>query len=307
MNPRIEVSFIIPCFNEISIIPITIKKIMEQADKNNLIYEIVVVDNMSTDGSFEEVKKLNIDPIRSKGKTVAEVRNHGFKRSKGEILVFLDSDVVLGDEWGGVFLNIVNDIRVNRVITGSHCSVPENLRQPFFSWYKGIEKDVRNTHLGTGHLIVHRDVFRDIGMFDESMTSGEDYEFCQRARLKGATIKGNEKLKVYHMGYPDGVFSFIARESWHGISDFKKMKYFLNSKIAMMSVLFVFLHIFLFYHAFAHSSFAFFVTLGSIFLFLAVSVIKKFSYDGFRDFLFKVVVAYLYFVGRSISAFRALG
>lgn len=307
MRSDVKVSFIIPCYNESKVISTTLNKVVQEAEKNGLIYEIVVVDNMSNDGSFEEVKRLNIEPILSKGATVAEVRNDGFKKCRGDIVIFLDSDVLLGDCWGGNLLSVIDEIMKNKkIITGSHCSVPENLSQPFLSWYKGIEKDRRNTHLGTGHIIMHRDLFEDVGMFDGLMRSGEDYDFCQRARKKGAIIYHNDGLQVYHMGYPDGILEFLRRESWHGVSDFSSIRSFLKSKVAIVSVVFFFCHIVMVFSLFLQSIALLVFSMGFLISLLFLSVVKKFDLENFLDLVCKVSVSYLYFWGRVLSVIRLL-
>lgn len=307
MSSDIKVSFIIPCFNEVEIIADTIKKVIEEAESNGLNYEIVVSDNMSSDGSVEEVRRLNIEPVLSSGSTVAQVRNDGFRKSTGELLVFLDSDVFLGNLWGSNFLKTIDQVARNkRLITGSHCSVPENLNQPFLSWYKGIEKDSRNTHLGTGHLIMHRDLFEDVGMFNGVMESGEDYDFCQRARQKGAIIHHDDNLKVYHMGYPDGMRAFIRREAWHGASDFTSVRSFLESKVAIVSMAFFFAHIAMLVSLLTGSSMIFVISFSLLVSLLFISVLKKFEYINVLDFLYKISVSYLYFWGRFFSAVRLL-
>ena len=298
-------SFIIPCRNEEQLIEGTIKRIVSECKKNNINFEIIVVDNLSSDNSRQRVFDLGLKVHASESDSVAGVRNEGFKNSTGEILVFLDSDIYLAEGWGKVFGNVIEGLYSRKdFITGSHCSVPEGLRQPFRAWYKGIEMDTRDTHLGTGHMIMHKDLFVNLGMFNDNLKSGEDFDFCQRVARNGGSIVNNTDLVAYHMGYPENTLNFLKRESWHGVSDIKDWSSFLKSKVAIVSFLFLILNISFLVSLFSSfKSLAIFSSISLIILLIFV-VFKKFSVAGPTDLVFKLASCYLYFFGRSLSIIR---
>lgn len=302
MTNNLDVSFVIPCFNEEEWISTTIFRIREELEKTTLLYEIIVVDNQSHDNSANIATSSGALVYSSSAKTVAAVRNYGFSKSCGKFVVFLDCDVHLSQDWGLVFSEVIKSDSVGqKTVTGSHCSVPTNLKEPLCTWYRGIENDTRNTHLGTGHMIMVSAFFEQMGMFNEDFASGEDYDFCHRVLRAGGEIFNNTKLKVCHMDYPTNIGAFVKREYWHGTSDFKDLKAIVSSKIAVASIIFIILNI----------SVLFLLTVGkfnfsfiSIFLLislLALVVIKKFGYTGIRDLVFRGFIAYFYFLGRSMS------
>ncbi|MDD7885186.1 glycosyltransferase family 2 protein [Flavivirga sp. 57AJ16] len=98
MNPRVSV--IIPAYNRSQLISETLKSVSVQTYTN---WECIVVDDGSTDNTIEIVKNLSIKdsrfsvykrpPESPKGANVC--RNYGFKLSKGEYILFLDSDDIL--------------------------------------------------------------------------------------------------------------------------------------------------------------------------------------------------------------------
>lgn len=89
-----EISVVIPAFNEERVIVNTIKKVKEYLNKNFASFEIIVVDDKSTDRTLEILRQ--IPDIRlnrnlrnhGKGYTVAK----GVKRAKGDWILFMDAD-----------------------------------------------------------------------------------------------------------------------------------------------------------------------------------------------------------------------
>jgi len=83
------ISVIIPALNEEK----TIRKVIHQAKRNNLVSEIIVVDDQSMDNTIAEAKKEDVKIITStilgKGHSMRE----GMMMAKNEIIVFLDADI----------------------------------------------------------------------------------------------------------------------------------------------------------------------------------------------------------------------
>lgn len=302
LNSQLYVSFIIPCHNEAEIIEATINTIKKELKDTNLSYEIIVVDNLSDDESKIVASNAGAQVFSCPADTVAAVRNYGCSKSRGEILVFLDADVHLSAGWGSAFSKIIRlkKLQTNKII-GSHCSVPPSIKEPLASWYLGIENDARNTHLGTGHMVMTKDFFMNLGMFDEKLKTGEDFEFCQRAFNSGANIEINKKLKAYHMGYPENLGDFIKRESWHGGSDFGSVSSIIHSKVAISAVFFIALNATLLYQIATGSFLEFLFTLVILVAFLSIIVIVKFGFVSVNLFFPRVIVSYFYLLGRAMS------
>jgi len=94
MNP--SVSIIIPIFNRLTLLPFTINSIFEQTYED---WEIIAVDDGSTDGSYELIYEMSkkdsrIIPIKNKSgiKGPSAARNVGIKHSNANHIIFLDSD-----------------------------------------------------------------------------------------------------------------------------------------------------------------------------------------------------------------------
>ncbi len=89
----IQISVIVPLYNKKEYIKRTLLSLLLQ--KGIKEYEVIVIDNGSTDGSFDIVKEMDnphIKLITESKKGVSSARNRGIKEAKGEYIAFLDAD-----------------------------------------------------------------------------------------------------------------------------------------------------------------------------------------------------------------------
>lgn len=89
------VSIIIPNYNSLKYIKETLDSVFNQTYKN---LEVIVIDDGSTDGSFEWIAKLNqpnLLLVKNTKKGACAARNHGLRLAKGDYIQFLDADDVL--------------------------------------------------------------------------------------------------------------------------------------------------------------------------------------------------------------------
>jgi len=229
------VSFIIPAFNEKSYIANTLKQLHNFGPK--VPYEVIVVDNGSTDNTIEIAQSFNDTVLTCPVGTISAVRNHGVNKSKGNILVFLDADVELTQDWqNNIESTIKKLIETPLLISGSRCLPPQTGNIINKNWFSILSISSSNNYINSGHLITTKVLFDDISGFNEELKTAEDHDFCVRANQAGAKITPMPALKVIHYGYPSTISQFIKRERWHGREDFKTIKTILKSKIALITI-----------------------------------------------------------------------
>ncbi|MEH7502242.1 glycosyltransferase [Neobacillus drentensis] len=94
----VSVSVVVPCYNAISSIRNTIQSLGRQTYPQHS-YEIIIVDDASTDESFEFLKTCSLPNLKllrhSKNKGAAGARNTGVSHASGEIIIFCDSDIIV--------------------------------------------------------------------------------------------------------------------------------------------------------------------------------------------------------------------
>lgn len=99
-------SVVIPLYNKENFIKKTIKSVLYQTFEN---YEIIVINDGSTDGSLEKVKQINSEKIKifsQKNKGLSSSRNKGIELSKGKFIALLDAD----DLWVENYLESIHSL-----------------------------------------------------------------------------------------------------------------------------------------------------------------------------------------------------
>ena len=127
----VEVSIITPCYNSSSTIATTIESIKKQTFVN---FEVLIVDDFSTDNSLEVIKKSIQNDERFKIYSrrrnfgVVDSRNFALDKAIGRYIAFLDSD----DIWKKDFL--AKSIKVHKLFK------PGITHAPFYRFYEAKEK-----------------------------------------------------------------------------------------------------------------------------------------------------------------------
>jgi len=300
-----DISSIIPTFNEEQEIAPTLNSIRESASALGLSHEIIVVDNGSNDLTIEIAKELADLVVLEPTKTIGGMRNTGASFAKGAVLVFNDADVRLTQEWVKKFDSCFRDYLSQAIVVGGALIVPDTRNLIHKYWFKPLLRNKESkgvNYVGTGNMIVRKDLFIENKGFDERLVTGEDYDFCVRMKKNGAIILYDVDLKAIHAGYPIDVKGFFRREFWHGKGDFQTIDTILSSKTALFSIMFILINMF----------FLIFLALGKYYtsgcvflvfslLLLYFSLYKVPSRIGFYGRVFHVGLSFLYLWARGLS------
>lgn len=90
-------SIVVPCYNEAAYLPATLRSLQDQTYSG--AYEIVVVDNNSTDATADVARAFGVRVVTEPRPGVCFARQRGTEESRGDIVVSADADTVYGPDW----------------------------------------------------------------------------------------------------------------------------------------------------------------------------------------------------------------
>ena len=88
-------SFVIPAYNEQALLPRTLSALNRAATETGEAFEVVVVDDASTDGTAAVAREHGANVISANCRQIAAARNAGAAMAVGEFLIFVDADTVV--------------------------------------------------------------------------------------------------------------------------------------------------------------------------------------------------------------------
>jgi len=205
MDKEFSVSIIIPVHNGSQYLEKCLSSIALSCYRS---YEIIVADDGSTDSSAEIAKKYGAKVIRLSHKSgPAAARNRGSKEAKGDILFFVDSDIVIRKDTIARIVKGFGEKPDVVAIFGSYDESPEE--KDFFSQYKNLQHyfvhQTANSEAVTfwaGCGAIRKEIFDLVEGFDEEKYSRpciEDIELGFRLKKMGYGILLDKGLQVKHL------------------------------------------------------------------------------------------------------------
>ncbi|HEU5239825.1 MAG TPA: glycosyltransferase family A protein [Pyrinomonadaceae bacterium] len=195
------VSLIIPCYRQAHYLGESISSVLTQTYVN---VETIVVDDGSPDKTAEVSAGQEVRYIWQRHSGLAAARNTGLHASKGEYIVFLDSDDRLTIDALEVGVKLLNNLSDCGLVYGS-CSLIDSESAPLaFSRPKPIETDhyralFRENYIVTpGCAMFRRQALMQVGGFDECFMRGcEDLDLYLRI-TKYWPIHGHDRVVLQH-------------------------------------------------------------------------------------------------------------
>ncbi len=197
-----DLSIIIPAFNEEAYLPSTLESIQAAAaylvKKTGAYVEIIVVDNNSVDGTSEVARRGGATVIEEKVQGISRARNSGARRSRGDVLVFVDADVRMPKMTLFEIYSVMSDARC----VGGGVDVDYQPERTAMRLYLRTWRMLgRLSDMVQGATqFCRRSVFEDVGGYDESAWIGEDVDFYwsikRHAKRNGGLVKVIREPKV---------------------------------------------------------------------------------------------------------------
>jgi lipopolysaccharide/colanic/teichoic acid biosynthesis glycosyltransferase/glycosyltransferase involved in cell wall biosynthesis len=195
------ISIVIPVRNGEKTIEACLRGVLNQQGIDTP-YEVIVVDDGSTDHTVRLVKAMDVCLVQQPGTGRSAARNNGAQHAQGDILAFTDADCEPGVYWLKDLTAPLQDPSVVGV-KGAYLSRQRSLVARFVqveheSKYDRLRRYEFIDFVDTYSAAYRRDVFLQNGGFEPALHSAEDQELSFRLARKGYRMVFAPQAVVYH-------------------------------------------------------------------------------------------------------------
>jgi len=232
-----KITVIIPIYNSIKHLKTCLDSVCAAIDRYGNA-ELILVDNGSTDGSYELARedygrKAKVHQIEDA--TIAALRNHGARGASGEYLSFIDSDFAIPQDYFRQGLALFSKLACVGLVCKLELPPSPNWIEE--TWWR-LHWRARDGYvpLYGGTCIIKRTAFEKVGGFKEALLTDEDWELGVRLAAAGLRIYESSGLTGVHLGEPGNAGEFFRRHIWHGLGMLRDLKSVWRNKPLLMTV-----------------------------------------------------------------------
>ena len=217
-------SIIIPTYNEEEYLPALLDSIKKQSFTD---YEIIVADANSTDRTLEIAESYGC--IVVDGGLPGVGRNNGAKVAKGEYLLFLDSDLMLTDDY---LRDVIYEFRMERAGIAITQMIPlskkteDKIYHDLANRFMVSVEKIKPHGAGCYGIIVKKSLHDEFGGFDETLTFGEDTDYIERiGKKEHFKVLRNAKVGVSTRRLEEeGIETLIKQYGKSTLNDFMNIR-----------------------------------------------------------------------------------
>lgn len=198
-------SVVIPLYNKELSITNTVQSVLDQTNQN---FEIVIINDGSTDNSIKAVEAINDSRIRlihQENQGVSAARNRGIKEARFEWIAFLDGD----DLWKPNHLEEITKmmklypekkIFVTSFVYSDNRPMFKHPRTtPIFKIENYFKEALKESLMWTSIVVANKECFGKVGGFNIELTNGEDLDLWCRLAKYYSIIKSNCITAIYRV------------------------------------------------------------------------------------------------------------
>lgn len=232
---NIKVSVIVPVYNAAEYISKTLKSILDQDFDS---FEIIIIDDGSTDNSLEIIKntlentKIPNKIIQQKNQGVSVARNNGIEASKGDYLAFVDADDHIAPNHLSVLYNGQSDFSLTLVVKeeGEKLTNPKPYTQKSISTEEFIKMELNMQIVFNFFQLMYKtDIIKNNNIrFTPGIVYGEDIEFAHKVLLYGDEIIINNQKTYYYVQHPDSAIKTTEFKRFDIVKIFENLADFYN-------------------------------------------------------------------------------
>jgi glycosyltransferase involved in cell wall biosynthesis len=211
-----DITVLLPTYNRCRVLRAALGSVLEQRTGDAFTYEVLVVDDGSTDETRQVVAEMAaaapvpVRYLRADGEGVGTARNRGIRAARGDWIAFTDDDQVVEPDWLAELMaaarrtgaDAVGGIRLLQLAPDRGADVPPGCRAYLGEMVVEAEAPVRARRdlPDTGNSLVARHVFERAGWFPaRAPFGGSDLDFFQHVHECGLSIWRTPRAVVHHL------------------------------------------------------------------------------------------------------------
>jgi len=214
-----KISVLIPAYNEEDTIEETIRSVL---DLDYPDFEVIVIDDGSTDGTGDKARKFPVKLLQQKNSGKAEALNNGIRQASGELIATLDADCWVDPSAARHMIGFFSDKKVMAVTPTMKVWEPkttlEKMQKAEYTYSNLMSKIfalLDSLTVTPGPFTIYRSsVFKELGGFNGKALT-EDNEMALRMQSANYLIRSSKKAIVY-TAVPTSLGAlFRQRKRWY--------------------------------------------------------------------------------------------
>ena len=218
---KMKISIIIPTYNEEEYLPKLLESIKSQDFTD---YEIIVADAQSIDNTREIAEEFGC--IVVEGGLPGPGRNRGAEVAKGEILLFLDSDLELTEHYLTSVIEEFESEDLGIAIT-QMTPLSQKKRDKYLhdlaNWFMIAVENIKPHGAGCYGIISKKELHDEVNGFDEQLSFGEDTDYIERvAEISQFKVLRNARIGVSTRRLEEeGLYTLLKQYGKSTVNDFR--------------------------------------------------------------------------------------
>lgn len=183
---RVAVSIVVPAHDEEKLLGETLRALATSAAAMDVPYEVIVVDDGSTDRTAEVARDHGAAVVAVNVRQIAAARNAGARVARGQLLIFVDADTLVPP---AVLRQAIDAWRGGAVGGGAMATFPEGTARWADAMISATCWFMRRVRWAAGCFVfVRRDAFEAVGGFDERFYASEEIHFSRAVKKRGRFV-----------------------------------------------------------------------------------------------------------------------
>lgn len=211
-------SIIIPVFNEEEVLKDCLTSLQSQSYKN---LEIILVDDGSTDNTLQIASRFKVEVFKQKHQGPGVARNLGVSKSRGQIVVFLDADMIFDKDFiKDLITPIIKGKTIGTFSKNEFVKNQNNVWSICWNINRNLPANlmISKNHPNTAPVFraILKDKFLSIGGFDTEGQYTDDWSLSRKLGVKSTAVNG----AIYYHINPSSLPEVWKQARWIGKNEF---------------------------------------------------------------------------------------